>query len=179
MTAWFVTLQSDVVQSGFKCSCCESCLADRALCHVDSDSRQWSSNSGYQGSRDWSKGKQQQWSSSSNDWWGSNENHTPTVPAAKPVIPANFKSDDQFFDSTAVGSGNHQFHRVLQSTDWSRKAQIAGRPVDDLRVFELCFRGLSEFSLRMLSEGRFQSIVWTRNSAQSLLVTQLLKRTRG
>ena len=70
---------------------------------------------------------------------GSNDT-TPTVSAAKPVIPANFKSDDKFFDSTAVGSGNHQFHRVVQSTDWSRKAQIAGRPEDDLQAYELCFR---------------------------------------
>ena len=38
--------------------------------------------------------------------------------------------------------------------------------------------GLSEFSLRMLSEGRFQSIVWTRNTAESVLVTQLLKGIR-
>ena len=30
----------------------------------------------------------------------------------------------------------------------------------------------------MLSEGRFQSIVWTRNSAESVLVTQLLKGIR-
>ena len=50
--------------------------------------------------------------------------------------------------------------------------------MDDLRVYELCSRRLSEFSLRMLSEGRFQSIVWTRNSAESVLVTQLLKGIR-
>ena len=72
----------------------------------------------------------------------------------------------------------HQFHRVIQSTDWSRKAQLAGRSVEDLRVHELCFRGMNEFSLRMLSEGRFQSIVWTRNTAESVLVTQLLKSIR-
>ena len=50
--------------------------------------------------------------------------------------------------------------------------------MDDLRVYELYFRGLSEFSLRMLSEGRLQSIVWTRNTAESVLVTQLLKGIR-
>ena len=135
----------------------------------NSDSRQWSTASGYQSDRDWNRGKQ--WSSSTNDWWGTNKDTNKDanliVPAPNPVIPAKFKSDDKFFDSTAVGSGNHQFHRVIQSTDWSRKAQLAGRPVDDLRVHELCFRGLSEFSLRMLSEGRFQSIVFTRNSADS------------
>ena len=37
---------------------------------------------------------------------------------------------------------------------------------------------MSEFSLRMLSEGRFQSIVWKRNTAESALVTQLLKGIR-
>ena len=37
---------------------------------------------------------------------------------------------------------------------------------------------MSEFSLRMPSEGRFQSIVWTRNTAESVLVTQLLKGIR-
>ena len=40
-------------------------------------------------------------------------------------------------------SGNHQFLRVIQSTDWSRKAQLAGRSVEDLRVHEPCFRGLN------------------------------------
>ena len=133
-----------------------------------SDSRQWSNSSGYQGSRDWSNNKSKQsWQASPHDWW-----------ASKPVLPAHFKSDDKFFDSTAVGSGNHQFHRVIQSTDWSRKAQLAGRSVEDLRVHELCFRGMNEFSLRMLSEGRFQSIVWTRNTAESVLVTHLLKSIR-
>ena len=37
---------------------------------------------------------------------------------------------------------------------------------------------MSEFSLRMLSEGRFQSIVWMHNTAESVLVTQLLKDIR-
>ena len=126
-----------------------------------SDSRQWSNNYGYQGNHDWGNKSKQSWQASSHDWWASNKD-----------------GNDKFFDSTAVGSGNHQFHRVIQSTDWSRKAQLAGRSIEDLRVHEICFRGTSEFSLRMLSEGRFQSIVWTRNTAESVLVTQLLKSIR-
>ena len=47
-------------------------------------------------------------------------------------------------DSRSESSfGNHQFLRVIQSTDWSRKAQLAGRTVEDLRVHEPCFRGLN------------------------------------
>ena len=143
-----------------------------------SSSNQWSNSSGYHGN-DWGRSKTD-WSASSQKWWESRQDSSsdPVVAAPKPSIPSHFKSDDKFYDSTAVGSGNHQFHRTVQSTDWSRKAQIAGRPVDDLRIHELCFRGCSEFSLRLLSEGRFQSIVWTRNSAESVLVTQLLKSLR-
>ena len=110
-----------------------------------SDSRQWSNNSGYQGNRDWSNKSKQSWQASSHDWWACNKdgNAAGSVPASKPVLPSHFKSDDKFFDSTAVGSGNHQFHRVIQSTDWSRKAQLAGRSIGDLRVHEICFRGMS------------------------------------
>ncbi|OLP84777.1 hypothetical protein AK812_SmicGene34309 [Symbiodinium microadriaticum] len=143
-----------------------------------SSSNQWSNNSGYQG-HDWGRSKTD-WSAASQKWWesGQGSSSDPVVAAPKPSIPSHFKSDEKFFDSTAMGSGNHQFHRTVQSTDWSRKAQIAGRPMEDLRLHELCFRGFSEFSLRLLSEGRFQSIVWTRNSAESVLVTQLLKSIR-
>ena len=123
-----------------------------------SDSRQWSNNYGYQGNHDWGNKSKQSWQASSHDWWASNKD-----------------GNDKFFDSTAVGSGNHQFHRVIQSTDWSRKAQLAGRSIEDLRVHEICFRGMSEFSLRMLSEGRFQSIVWTRNTAESVWLLSCLK----
>ena len=35
--------------------------------------------------------------------FGSNNDASPTVPAAKPVIPADFKSDDKFFDSLLWG----------------------------------------------------------------------------
>ena len=72
----------------------------------NSDSRQWSSSSGYQGNRDWGKSKQD-WSDSTNSWWDSRKDSTltPTVAAAEPTIPSHFQSDDKFFDSTAVGSG--------------------------------------------------------------------------
>ena len=49
----------------------------------NSDSRQWSTASGYQSNRDWNRGKQ----------WSSSTNANVTVPAPNPVIPANFKSD--------------------------------------------------------------------------------------
>ena len=37
---------------------------------------------------------------------------------------------------------------------------------------------MSEFSLRMLSEGKFPSVVWTRHSAEGVLVTQLFQGLR-
>ena len=37
---------------------------------------------------------------------------------------------------------------------------------------------MSEFSLRMLSEGKYQSLVWTRTAAENVLTTQFLKALR-
>ncbi len=129
--------------------------------------------SGYSWSS-WNRGTKS-WQSQSGDWWSQ---QSASVPAPEITLPSSFKSDETFFDSTAVGAGNHQFYRHVQPTEWSRKANLAGRPVEDIRVHELCLRGMGEFSLRMLSEGKFQSLVWTRNAAEGVLVTQLLKAIR-
>ena len=66
----------------------------------------------------------------------------------------------------------------MQPTDWSTAANLAGRPVEDIRAHEMCFRGMNEFCLRMRSEGRFQCLVWTCSAAESVLTTQLLTAIR-
>ena len=66
----------------------------------------------------------------------------------------------------------------MQATEWSRKTNLAGRPVEDVRLHEFCLQGMGEFSLRMLSEGSFQSLAWTRTAAEGVLTTQNLKALR-
>ncbi|CAE7612843.1 unnamed protein product [Symbiodinium natans] len=141
-------------------------------------SSRWQSNDKWS-SDTWGRGS----GNESSSWWTQDRERASnygsgSVPAPKPTYPASFRSDDTFIDSTAVGAGNHQFYRVVQPTDWSRKANLAGRPVEGIRLHEMCFRGMSEFSLLMLSEGRFQSVVWTRSAAEGMLATQLLKGIR-
>ena len=55
---------------------------------------------------------------------------------------------------------------------------LAGRSIEDICAWELSHRGLSEFSFRLLSEGRYQGIVWTRSASEAVFTTQLVKRIR-
>ena len=59
-----------------------------------------------------------------------------------------------------------------------RKSGLAGRDITDIRAYELSHRGLGDFSFRLLSEGRHQSIVWARSGSESVLMTALLKKIR-
>ena len=69
-------------------------------------------------------------------------------------------------------------HKNVQPTEWSRKSGLAGRDITDIRAYELSHRGLGDFSFRLLSEGRHQSIVWARSGSESVLMTALLKKIR-
>ena len=44
----------------------------------------------------------------------------------------------------------------------------------DIRAHELLFHGPAEWALRLLSHGRFVSVVPTRSVAESILVSQIL-----
>ena len=94
------------------------------------------------------------------------------------MLPSTFAPDHLHYDKTPVGKGCHVLQRCVQATEWSRKTGIAGRDVADIRAFELSHRGLGDFSFRLLSEGRRQSIVWARSGSESVLLTALLKKIR-
>ena len=121
-------------------------------------------------SRDWSK---QKWQESQ---WEANQSSS--IQSSAPVLPSTFAPDHLHYDKTPVGRGCHILHRCVQATEWSRKTGIAGRDVADIRAFELSHRGLGDFSFRLLSEGRRQSIVWARSGSESVLLTALLKKIR-
>ena len=102
----------------------------------------------------------------------------PGKPAPKPTYPSHFQSDDTFHDRSTVGKGNHQLYRVVQPTEWSRKNALAGRQVHDIRAWELCHKGMAEFSMRLLSEGRFQGTIWTRSVSETVFLTNFMKYLR-
>ena len=68
----------------------------------------------------------------------------------------SFHSDEKFWDRQPVG-----------------KQGLAGRPIEDIQAYEFFQRGLSEFSFRLLSEGRYQV-----SASEAVFTTQFLKRTR-
>ena len=111
-----------------------------------------------------------------NSWWQSSDRN-PSA-ASTPSLPSSFVSDYQHFDKTSLGKGADVLHKQVQPTEWSRKSGLAGRDVTDIRAYELSHRGLGDFSLRLLSEGRHQSIVWARSGSESVLLTALLKKIR-
>ena len=132
------------------------------------------------GSSSW--GNRNQWQSS--DWsdgtWQSKPSDSgwKTTTTTTPTLPTSFASDYQHYDKTPIGKGAHVLHRQVQPTEWSRKSGLAGRDVTDIRAYELSHRGLGDFSFRLLSEGRHQSIVWARSGSESVLMTALLKKIR-
>ena len=106
--------------------------------------------------------------------WNSSPNAA--VPAPKAQAAPNWVSDDTFLDSSKVGG--HQLFRTVQATAWSRRQNLAGREITDLRLYELSHHGLQDFGLRMLSEGRFQGLIYTRSVSESVFVQALVKKLR-
>ena len=111
-------------------------------------------------------------------WDNQSSSNHPTTQCPTPTFPASFVSDTHHYDKTPVGKGCHVLHRCVQATEWSRKTGLAGRDVADIRAYELSHRGFADFSFRLLSEGRHQSIVWARSGSESVLLTALLKKIR-
>ena len=95
--------------------------------------------------------------------------------APKPALPVSLR----FTLTTSFGIVSQYANKAtnslkeVQPTEWSRKQSLIGRPIDDIRAWELSHRGLSEFSLRLLSEGRYQGIDWTRSASGAVFTTQL------
>ena len=105
-----------------------------------------------------------------------NSSPSTAVPAPKAQAAPNWVSDDTFLDSSKVGG--HQLFRTVQATAWSRRQNLAGREITDLRLYELSHHGLQDFGLRMLSEGRFQGLIYTRSVSESVFVQVLVKKLR-
>ena len=132
----------------------------------DSSTWEWQSS-------DWTA---QSWKQSA--WDNQSSSNHPTTQCPTPTFPASFVSDTYHYDKTPVGKGCHVLHRCVQPTERSRKTGLAGRDVADIRAYELSHRGFADFSFRLLSEGRHQSIVWARSGSESVLLTALLKKIR-
>ena len=103
---------------------------------------------------------------------------------------SNFRSHPYFEPPSGKGKGKNSFPSSsyeepptslgapVLPTSWSRKRSLAGRDVFDIKAHELMYHGAAEWSLRILSHGRFISTVPTRSVAESVFVAHLLSLVR-
>ena len=98
------------------------------------------------------------------------------MPESNVSIPSTFVSDWECYDTKPAS--NKKFFRNIQSTPWSTKSGLAGKDVASLRVTDLTRKGLDDYSLRCLSNGEFQSIVFVKSISEAVFVSNLLRHIR-
>ena len=67
------------------------------------------------------------------------------------------------------------FPRVVESTQWSRKSQIAGLPVDQIKVVDVVPKGLQNYGIRLLANGRYVAFEMFRTRLDALIASTLFK----
>ena len=135
--------------------------------------RSWSRNNS------WSSSSWQDESGSNPSWnnWGRQQTSTqPSVPENPVAIPQSFKPDSECYDTNTV-SGK-KFYRNVQTTPWSSKAGLAGKDVNSIRLVDITRKGLDDYSLRNLSNGEFQGVVFVRSVSEAVFTTNLLRLLR-
>ena len=145
----------------------------RSFCASMSWNRSWSRNNS------WSSSSWQDESGSNPSWnnWGRQQTSTqPSVPENPVAIPQSFKPDSECYDTNTV-SGK-KFYRNVQTTPWSSKAGLAGKDVNSIRLVDITRKGLDDYSLRNLSNGEFQGVVFVRSVSEAVFTTNLLRLLR-
>ena len=130
--------------------------------------REWSTSAWTTSS--WDKSGSSGWNN--RDW----QRGQSSVPETSVSIPSTFVSDWECYDTNQVS--NKKFFRNIQSTPWSTKSGLAGKDVASLRVTDLTRKGLDDYSLRCLSNGEFQSIVFVKSISEAVFVSNLLRHIR-
>ena len=97
------------------------------------------------------------------------------TPSTAPT-PTTWKPDSQHYDSNPL-HGNPLF-RQIQPTAWSRARNVHGMDPLLLPAASLLRQGQEDYSLRLLSAGRYMGLIPTRNIAESVLMSMLLKNMR-
>ena len=98
------------------------------------------------------------------------------VSSERPTLPASSATNELCYDSKELRGLT--FNKKVEASHWSRQRALAGRDVFDIKAHELMYHGTSEWSLIILSHGRFISTVPTRSVAESVFVAHLLALVR-
>ena len=91
-------------------------------------------------------------------------------------LPAEFKESKAYLDSRELYGKT--FLRNIAATSWSSKYGLAGRPIADLRLTEILWKGFRNHHLRALSHGHFMALVVTRKIHEVVFASALLSGIR-
>ena len=81
-----------------------------------------------------------------------------------------------FLDSTQVYKLD--FPARVQTTDFSEKMKIAGMPVSEVRLWQLCYMKEENWMLRWLAQGNWLSVEFARSVGESVLSSKILSMLR-
>jgi hypothetical protein len=71
------------------------------------------------------------------------------------------------------------FPANVVTTDFSERMKIAGLPVSEIKVWQLCYMKEENWMLRWLANGNFLSIEFARSVAESVLSSKILSLLRN
>ena len=97
------------------------------------------------------------------------------------TLPQECQADTFCLDTTCLPIGGGQrvvMKREVHPSDWASKLGIAGIPVHQVPVANLCARGLSDLGLRRLSNGHETSAVLCYNTPEGVFTQKLLTAIR-
>ena len=122
------------------------------------------------------------WSDSHKNSWDQSQPESkwdqtkPSASITQTPVPSDFQADEEFLDNRE--KYGYKLHRKVQPTNWSRKRQLAGRPVEDISIVDITKNGWEEHALRVLSQGSFVTPVWARSTSEAVFAAGLFKKIR-
>jgi hypothetical protein len=120
------------------------------------------------------------WSDSHKNSWDQSQPESkwdqtkPSASITQTPVPSDFQADEEFLDNRE--KYGYKLHRKVQPTNWSRKRQLAGRPVEDISIVDITKNGWEEHALRVLSQGSFVTPVWARSTSEAVFAAGLFKK---
>ena len=120
------------------------------------------------------------WSDSHKNSWDQSQPESkwdqtkPSASITQTPVPSDFQADEEFLDNCE--KYGYKLHRKVQPTNWSRKRQLAGRPVEDISIVDITKNGWEEHALRVLSQGSFVTPVWARSTSEAVFAAGLFKK---
>jgi hypothetical protein len=88
-------------------------------------------------------------------------------------IPSTWKSSSSHYDVNQVYGLS--LPRTVESTQWSRKANLVGVPVDQVKVVDVIPGGMSNWGLRLIGNGRYTAFELFRSRLEAMIASILTK----